>query len=138
METAVPQPAPTTQNSRLSRLRGAAALCAFVFAGLLVGSGIGLAMSYVPSQTEAFASVLYIRQQGSLVDPGRIASEYFRLLARDPEALAARTRTDKDIFQNRDGGLPRARCRHRFQRVGKAAVRHGPPLRFAGYSTRVH
>ena len=50
----------------LGRLRGASALCAFVFAGLLVGSGIGLAMSYVPSQTEAFASVLYLRQQGGL------------------------------------------------------------------------
>ena len=50
----------------MSRLHGASALCAFVFAGLLVGSGIGLAMSYVPSQTEAFSSVLYIRQQGGI------------------------------------------------------------------------
>ena len=53
-------------NDLLSRLRAAAALCALVFAGLLAGSGIGLAMAYVPSQTEAFASVLYIRQQGGL------------------------------------------------------------------------
>lgn len=50
----------------MSRLHGAAALCAFVFAGLLIGSGIGLSMSYVPSQTEAFSSVLYIRQQGGI------------------------------------------------------------------------
>jgi menaquinol-cytochrome c reductase cytochrome b subunit len=50
----------------LSRLHGASALCAFVFAGLLVGSGIGLAMSYVPSQAEAFSSVLYVRQQGGI------------------------------------------------------------------------
>ena len=50
----------------MSRLHGAAALSAFVFAGLLVGSGIGLAMSYVPSQAEAFSSVLYVRQQGGI------------------------------------------------------------------------
>lgn len=30
------------------------------------------------------------------------------LLARDPEILGARTRTDKDIFYNPDAGLPRA------------------------------
>lgn len=50
----------------LETVRGAAALCAFVFAGLLVGSGIGLAMAYVPSQAEAFPSVLYLRQQGGI------------------------------------------------------------------------
>jgi ubiquinol-cytochrome c reductase cytochrome b subunit len=50
----------------MDRLQGASALCALVFAGLLMGSGIGLAMSYVPSQSEAFDSVLYIRQQGGL------------------------------------------------------------------------
>jgi len=55
--------APNRSVSWTSRLHGASALCAFVFAGLLVGSGIGLAMSYVPSQAEAFSSVLYIRQQ---------------------------------------------------------------------------
>ena len=33
---------------------------------------------------------------------------YFRLLARDPDVLGARTRTDKDIFYNTDAGLPRA------------------------------
>ena len=50
----------------MKRVHGASALCAFVFAGLLAGSGIGLAMSYVPSQAEAFSSVLYIRQQGGI------------------------------------------------------------------------
>ena len=33
---------------------------------------------------------------------------YFRLLARDPEALRARTLTDLDIFFNVDGGIGRA------------------------------
>ena len=50
----------------MERLHGASALCALVFAGLLIGSGIGLAMAYVPSQAEAFASVLYLRQQGGI------------------------------------------------------------------------
>ncbi len=43
-----------------------------------------------------------------LVDASRAKSPYFRLLARDPDTLGARTRTDKDIFYNPDGGLPRA------------------------------
>lgn len=43
-----------------------------------------------------------------LVDKGRANSPYFRLLARDPEILGARTRTDNDIFYNEKGGLPRA------------------------------
>ena len=48
------------------------------------------------------------RQVASLVDAARVKSPYFRLLARDPDALEARTRTDRDIFYNPDGGLPRA------------------------------
>ena len=48
------------------------------------------------------------RQRAGLVDPARAKSSYFRLLARDPEALGARTRTDKDIFYNVSEGLPRA------------------------------
>jgi alkylhydroperoxidase domain protein len=47
------------------------------------------------------------RHLESLVDPARVKSPYFRLLARDPDALEARTRTDKDIFYNTDAGLPR-------------------------------
>jgi len=48
------------------------------------------------------------RQRIALVDAARAQSPYFRLLARDPDALEARTRTDKDIFYNTDAGLPRA------------------------------
>ena len=44
----------------------------------------------------------------ALVDAPRAKSEYFRLLARDPDILEARTRTDKDIFYNTTGGAPRA------------------------------
>lgn len=47
------------------------------------------------------------RHYAGLVDRGRAGSEYFRLLARDPEILGARTRTDKDIFYNTKEGLPR-------------------------------
>ncbi|WP_018024438.1 alkylhydroperoxidase domain protein [Corynebacterium ulceribovis] len=47
-------------------------------------------------------------QRDALVDRTRTGSAYFRLLARDPVALRARTRLDFDIFQNPDGGLPRA------------------------------
>lgn len=46
-------------------------------------------------------------QREALVEPGRAKNAYFRLLARDPEALRARTLTDLDIFTNEDGGLPR-------------------------------
>src|SRR4051812_17408019 len=48
------------------------------------------------------------RQMAGLVDAVRAKSPYFRLLARDPDALLARTLTDKDIFYNPDAGLPRA------------------------------
>src|SRR5690242_11877877 len=48
------------------------------------------------------------RHVKALVEPARAKSAYFRLLARDPDALEARTRTDKDIFYNTEAGLPRA------------------------------
>jgi alkylhydroperoxidase domain protein len=48
------------------------------------------------------------RHKASLVDAVRVKSPYFRLLARDPDALRSRTLTDKDIFYNSDAGLPRA------------------------------
>jgi alkylhydroperoxidase domain protein len=48
------------------------------------------------------------RQRESLVDAARAKSDYFRLLARDPDILEARTRTDKDIFYNPQAGAPRA------------------------------
>lgn len=46
-------------------------------------------------------------QRDALVEASRASSPYFRLLARDPEALRARTLTDLDIFGNEAGGLPR-------------------------------
>src|SRR5215218_1718132 len=48
------------------------------------------------------------RHREALVDASRIKSPYFRLLARDPDILESRTRTDKDIFYNVADGLPRA------------------------------
>ena len=48
------------------------------------------------------------RHYEGLVDRQRAGSDYFRLLARDPEILRARTLVDKDIFYNTAEGLPRA------------------------------
>lgn len=48
------------------------------------------------------------RHLDGLVDASRAKSDYFRLLARDPEVLKARTLVDKDIFYNVAEGLPRA------------------------------
>ncbi|GAA4667169.1 alkylhydroperoxidase domain protein [Frondihabitans cladoniiphilus] len=53
-------------------------------------------------------SELTERHWTGLVDRARGKNPYFRLLARDPEILAARTKTDKDIFYNTKTGLPRA------------------------------
>lgn len=47
-------------------------------------------------------------QMESLIKPERADMPYFRLLARDPAALKARTLTDLDIFYNVEGGLGRA------------------------------
>lgn len=48
------------------------------------------------------------RHYDGLVDASRAKNDYFRLLARDPEVLRARTLVDKDIFYNTAEGLPRA------------------------------
>ncbi|PDT49118.1 MULTISPECIES: alkylhydroperoxidase domain protein [Sinorhizobium] len=48
------------------------------------------------------------RHHAGLVEEARAKSPYFRLLARDPEVLEARTKADKDIFYNTTTGLPRA------------------------------
>lgn len=48
------------------------------------------------------------RHYEGLVQRDRVHMPYFRLLARDPEALRERTLTDLDIFFNTDAGLPRA------------------------------
>ncbi|MBW8728387.1 MAG: alkylhydroperoxidase domain protein [Inquilinus limosus] len=54
------------------------------------------------------ADQLTDRHWAGLVDAARAKSDYFRLLVRDPDVLQARTKTDKDIFYNPEGGLPRA------------------------------
>lgn len=69
-----------------------------------VSHGLGW-VPWVPPVPEAD---LADRQKTALVDPLRAKSEYFRLLARDPETLEARTLTDKDIFYNTTDGLGRA------------------------------
>ncbi|GAA4775874.1 alkylhydroperoxidase domain protein [Microbacterium gilvum] len=47
-------------------------------------------------------------QRAALIEPARAKMPYFRLLARDPEALRARTLTDLDIFFNVTDGVGRA------------------------------
>lgn len=54
------------------------------------------------------ADQLTERHWAGLVDASRAKSPYFLLLARDPDVLQARTKTDKDIFYNASNGLPRA------------------------------
>src|ERR1700679_1057697 len=65
-------------------------------------------VEWAPSLRPPEETVLTERQRASLVDNARAKSAYFRLLARDPDILEARTRTDKDIFYNTTSGLPRA------------------------------
>ena len=54
------------------------------------------------------ADQLTDRHWAGLVDASRSKSDYFMLLARDPDILQFRTKTDKDIFYNTKSGLPRA------------------------------
>ncbi len=65
-------------------------------------------LDWLPWLEPPAEAALTDRQRASLVDAARSKSAYFRLLARDPEILEARTRTDKDIFYNTSSGLPRA------------------------------
>jgi len=65
-------------------------------------------LDWLPWLEPMAAEAMTERHRASLVDAARVKSPYFRLLARDPDALEARTRTDKDIFYNPDAGLPRA------------------------------
>ncbi|MGO2046405.1 MAG: alkylhydroperoxidase domain protein [Brachybacterium tyrofermentans] len=51
---------------------------------------------------------LTVEQDVALLDDFRRSLPYFRLLARDPQALKARTLTDQDIFFNTEGGAGRA------------------------------
>ena len=65
-------------------------------------------LDWLPWLEPVAADKMNERQLASLVDAARVKSDYFRLLARDPDVLEARTRTDKDIFYNPAAGLPRA------------------------------
>src|SRR5499425_128865 len=65
-------------------------------------------LDWLPWLEPLAVEALTERHVASLVDAARVKSPYFRLLVRDPDALEARTRTDKDIFYNPDAGLPRA------------------------------
>ena len=55
-------------------------------------------LDWLPWLEPPAEAALTDRQRASLVDSARSKSAYFRLLARDPDILEARTRTDKDIF----------------------------------------
>jgi alkylhydroperoxidase domain protein len=65
-------------------------------------------LDWLPWLEPLAVEALTERHMAALVDAARAKSAYFRLLARDPDALQARTLTDKDIFYNPDAGLPRA------------------------------
>ncbi len=65
-------------------------------------------IDWAPWLTPLAEDELTERHWAGLVDASRAKSPYFMLLARDPEILEARTKTDKDIFYNPAGGLPRA------------------------------
>ena len=65
-------------------------------------------LDWLPWLEPMAAEQMTERHLASLVDAARVKSAYFRLLARDPDVLEARTRTDKDIFYNTQAGLPRA------------------------------
>ncbi len=65
-------------------------------------------VGWTPHLTPLAEEELSDRHRDGLVDAGRAKSDYFRLLARDPEVLKARTLVDKDIFYNTAEGLPRA------------------------------
>ena len=65
-------------------------------------------LDWLPWLEPLAVEALTDRHIAALVDAARVKSPYFRLLARDPDALQARTLTDKDIFYNPDAGLPRA------------------------------
>lgn len=65
-------------------------------------------LGWVPWLAPVDEDALTDLQRDALIEPARAARPYFRLLARDPEALRARTLTDLDIFYNVSGGLGRA------------------------------
>lgn len=66
--------------------------------------GLGWVPWLEPVAEDALTDV----QRDALIEPVRAKMPYFRLLARDPAALHARTLTDLDIFFNVSGGIGRA------------------------------
>ncbi|GAA1644343.1 alkylhydroperoxidase domain protein [Microbacterium flavum] len=65
-------------------------------------------LGWVPWLLPVAEDELTDAQRDALIEPARTKMPYFRLLARDPEALHARTLTDLDIFYNVTGGIGRA------------------------------
>lgn len=65
-------------------------------------------LGWVPWLLPVAEDELTDAQRDALIEPARVKMPYFRLLARDPEALRARTLTDLDIFYNVSGGIGRA------------------------------
>ncbi|MFI8633239.1 alkylhydroperoxidase domain protein [Microbacterium sp. NPDC077663] len=65
-------------------------------------------LGWVPWLAPVPEADLTERQREALIEPARARMPYFRLLARDPDALEARTLTDLDIFFNIEGGVGRA------------------------------
>jgi len=65
-------------------------------------------LGWVPWLSPVAEDELTDAQRDALIEPARAKMPYFRLLARDSEALRARTLTDLDIFYNVDGGIGRA------------------------------
>lgn len=65
-------------------------------------------LGWLPWLTPLPEAELTERHWTGLADASRAKSPYFMLLARDPDVLGARTKADKDIFYNPNGGLKRA------------------------------
>ena len=100
-------------------------------------------LDWLPWLEPLAVEALTERHMAGLVDAARVKSPYFRLLARDPDALRARTLTDKDIFYNPDAGLPRAERELAAAATGVHAARPTPlhfrvALRVGRRSPRMH
>lgn len=65
-------------------------------------------LGWVPWLAPVDEADLTAEQLEALIEPSRAKLPYFRLLARDPQALRARTLTDLDIFFNVTDGVGRA------------------------------
>ncbi|MDN3310296.1 alkylhydroperoxidase domain protein [Microbacterium oryzae] len=65
-------------------------------------------LGWVPWLLPIAEADLTDEQRDALIEPARAKMPYFRLLARDPDALRARTLTDRDIFFNVTSGVGRA------------------------------